>query len=198
MAQEMERVLDFGLGAGVRRCGLRGLDGGLFSTPALHSGGADGPSVLRIDARRQVPVQFEGVRRRAAFASQRRLLCKPGQLGGARRRRACVLAGSGVGRRCGRKAVHPHLRRGLDDKATGGIANVFDRDSCPGGDHLRTLWGPRVREVGLVEGGLETVSDAKWPAFARRQIQLLVKNGMALETARVYYLMTGLGREALE
>ena len=88
--------------------------------------------------------------------------------------------------------------QGLDDKIPSGVALLFDRDGCPGGDHFRMLWGRPVREVTFVGGGMDTVPDAKWPEFARRQILLLVQTGMPLETARGYYLMTGLTAEQLE
>ena len=87
---------------------------------------------------------------------------------------------------------------GLTNKCDGGTALLFDRWGCPGGDHFRKHSGPKLREVVLAGNGMVTVPDSQWPDFARRQVKLLVKAGLSLETARGYYLMTGVKPEELE
>ncbi len=82
---------------------------------------------------------------------------------------------------------------GLNKQSDRGIALLFDRYGCPGGDHFRSHWGPKLREVVLAGGGgMVQVPDSQWPAFARRQVKLLAKAGLPMKTAQYYYLMTGL------
>ena len=89
--------------------------------------------------------------------------------------------------------------QGLTNKVEGRIAILFDRDGCPGGDHFRKLWGPKVREVIYSNGaGLDTIPDERWAAFAKAQVRLLVANGIPKETAQSYYLLTGVSTEELE
>lgn len=84
---------------------------------------------------------------------------------------------------CGRVYV-----QGLSQTNNSGIALFFDKKPTPG-DHchfLRRIWAPSVREVWMI-GGDEAIRETEWPAFARRQVELLVAAGMAREQAERYY-----------
>lgn len=66
------------------------------------------------------------------------------------------------------------------------ICLLFDRRSVPGGDHFYGQ-GPPIREVSLLHGGMERISDGEWVEFSRRQVQLLQAAGWTREKAQEYY-----------
>jgi len=69
--------------------------------------------------------------------------------------------------------------QGLSETNDPQICILFDRNSCRGGDHFRSPWGHRVREVCLLDGSMQVIRDADWPAFSRRQVELLVAAGFS-------------------
>jgi hypothetical protein len=77
--------------------------------------------------------------------------------------------------------------QGLSETNNPEIALVFDRYPTPGGDHGRRPWGPPLREVALVDGGMQTIPEKKWPEFRRKQIELLVAEGFSRITAEKLY-----------
>jgi len=64
---------------------------------------------------------------------------------------------------------------------------LFDRNSCPGGDHFRSPWGRRVREVCMLDGSMEVIPDEDWLAFSQTQIELLVAAGFSRTNALHFY-----------
>src|SRR6185437_7262518 len=64
--------------------------------------------------------------------------------------------------------------QGLSTENNPEICILFDRNSCPGGDHRRSPWGHRVREACLLDGSMEVIPDGNWPSFSQRQVDLLV------------------------
>ena len=88
---------------------------------------------------------------------------------------------------CGRVYV-----QGLRLDSNPEVALLFDNVPTPGGDHchfLGRLWAPYGREVLLVDGSHGFIPEAEWPAFARRQVELLVAEGFAhAEAERLYGL----------
>jgi len=84
---------------------------------------------------------------------------------------------------CGRVYV-----QGLSATDNPEIALLFDKLPTPG-DHrhfLSRIGAPLVREVWTI-GGMRVVRESEWPAFAKRQIELLVGAGIAREQAERYY-----------
>jgi hypothetical protein len=77
--------------------------------------------------------------------------------------------------------------QGLSESNDPRICILFDRNSCRGGDHFRSPWGHRVREVCLLDGTMEVVPDEKWPEFSRQQIDLLVDAGFSRTNALHFY-----------
>jgi hypothetical protein len=77
--------------------------------------------------------------------------------------------------------------QGLSETNDLQIAILFDRKSCPGGDHFRRPWGPRLREISLLDGSMEVRSDKRWPEFASNQVDLLVQAGIPRAAAKKYY-----------
>jgi hypothetical protein len=76
---------------------------------------------------------------------------------------------------CGRVYI-----QGLTKKSNPEIALLFDKLPTPGGDHCHLparLWAPLGREVWLAGMGHEFVRERDWPAFARKQVELLVQEG---------------------
>ena len=70
------------------------------------------------------------------------------------------------------------------------IALLFDKLPTPGGDHChfpRRLFAPLAREVWTIGQGHLVVSETEWPAYSKRQIELLVKAGLPPEQAAMYY-----------
>jgi hypothetical protein len=65
----------------------------------------------------------------------------------------------------------------LSETNSGSIAILFDRRSTRGGDHFRSPWGRLMREVCMADGSMKTVSEDKWPVFAKEQVELLVDAG---------------------
>jgi hypothetical protein len=66
------------------------------------------------------------------------------------------------------------------------ICILFDRHSVPGGDHFYGRGQP-VREVCMLDGTMQTISDEMWPEFSRQQVELLVAAGWNREHAHDYY-----------
>jgi hypothetical protein len=77
--------------------------------------------------------------------------------------------------------------QGLSDTNNPEIALVFDRYPTRGGDHFRRPWGPPLRDVGLLDGSMESIREEKWPEFRRRQIELLVAEGISRAQAEKLY-----------
>ena len=70
------------------------------------------------------------------------------------------------------------------------IALLFDKLPTPGGDHcrgLRRIWTPLAREVFTISGGKELIWERDWPAFAKKQIEMLVAAGVPRQQAEGYY-----------
>jgi hypothetical protein len=74
-----------------------------------------------------------------------------------------------------------------EDKNDPQICILFDRNSCPGGDHGRSPWRHRVREVSMLDGSMQVISDEKWPEFSRKQVELLVAAGFSRTNALYFY-----------
>ena len=77
--------------------------------------------------------------------------------------------------------------QGLSETNNPQIAILWDKKSCPGGDHFRRPWGPLVREVCLLDGDMRIISETNWAVFASNQVELLVQDGIPRATARHYY-----------
>jgi hypothetical protein len=88
---------------------------------------------------------------------------------------------------CGRVYV-----QGLTTKSDGNIVVLFDKLPTPGGDHCHLpmrLWAPLGREVCYRDGTTNFILEAKWPEFAREQVELLAKAGFdRAEAERLYDL----------
>jgi hypothetical protein len=79
--------------------------------------------------------------------------------------------------------------QGLSDTNNPEIAVLFDKVAAPP-DHChfpRRLWSGSVREVCFVDGSWRTVPVAQWPDFARRQVELLVADGIPKAQAQQLY-----------
>ena len=57
------------------------------------------------------------------------------------------------------------------------VVMMFDKYPTRGGDHFRRPWGPLIRDVIMSDGFVRFMPEKRWPAFAREQIELLVKLG---------------------
>lgn len=77
--------------------------------------------------------------------------------------------------------------QGLSDTNDPEICVLFDRNSCRGGDHGRSPWRPRVRELCLLDGSMQVIRDEAWPEFSRKQVELLVAAGFARTNALHFY-----------
>jgi len=76
---------------------------------------------------------------------------------------------------CGRVYV-----QGLTRKSNPEIALLFDKLPSPGGDHCHMpfrLFARAGREVWCVGCSLHFIPESDWPAFAARQVELLVNEG---------------------
>src|SRR4029077_12562628 len=74
---------------------------------------------------------------------------------------------------CGRVYI-----QGLTTKSNREIALLFDKLPTPGGDHCFLpfrLWAPLGREVWLAGTGHIFVRESEWPAFTKKQVELLVQ-----------------------
>ena len=67
------------------------------------------------------------------------------------------------------------------------ICILFDHNSCRGGDHFRSPWGYRLREVLMLDGEMRRIRDDDWPEFSRRQVDLLVAAGFSRTNALHFY-----------
>jgi hypothetical protein len=82
---------------------------------------------------------------------------------------------------CGRVYI-----QGLTKNSNPEIALLFDKLPTPGGDHCHLpvrLWAPLGREVWLVGTGHTFVRESEWPEFARKQVELLVREGFERQEA---------------
>jgi hypothetical protein len=82
---------------------------------------------------------------------------------------------------CGRVYV-----QGLTKKSNAGLALLFDKLPSPGGDHCPMpfrLFAPLGREVWFVGCGHQFIKESEWPAFAARQVELLVEEGFPRDEA---------------
>ena len=77
--------------------------------------------------------------------------------------------------------------QGLSETNNPEIAILFDKKPTPGGDHFRRPWGPLVREVCLLDGSMQVIPDKSWSRFSSSQVELLVQDGIARETAQHYH-----------
>jgi len=77
--------------------------------------------------------------------------------------------------------------QGLSETNNYQIALVFDRYPTRGGDHFRRPWGPLLREVAMLDGSMEIIHEEKWPEFRRKQIDLLVAEGISRAQAEKLY-----------
>jgi len=77
--------------------------------------------------------------------------------------------------------------QGLSETNNPQIAILWDKKSSPGGDHFHRPWGPLLREVCLLDGSMQVISEKGWAGFVSNQVELLVQDGMARATARHYY-----------
>lgn len=76
--------------------------------------------------------------------------------------------------------------QGLSETNDSGICILFDRRSVPGGDHFYGSGKP-VREVCMLDGSMQAISDGRWGEFSRQQVELLVAAGFKREKALEYY-----------
>jgi hypothetical protein len=86
---------------------------------------------------------------------------------------------------CGRVYV-----QGLSETNNSEIALLFDKVPTPGGDHchcLARLTAPLCREVWTIGSDHRTIQESKWPEYARRQVELLVADGVPRKQAEQYY-----------
>jgi hypothetical protein len=84
---------------------------------------------------------------------------------------------------CGRVYV-----QGLSE-TNDGIALLFDKTPSPG-DHrhfLSRISAPSVREIWTIRSGMHIIRESEWPAYAKKQIQLLVEAGIPRKQAEAYY-----------
>lgn len=77
--------------------------------------------------------------------------------------------------------------QGLSETNDPEICVLFDRNSCKGGDHMRSPWGHRVRELCLLDGSMQVIRDEDWPEFSRKQVDLLVAAGFSRTDALHFY-----------
>ncbi len=76
--------------------------------------------------------------------------------------------------------------QGLSETNDPSLCILFDRRSVPGGDHFYGMGKP-LREACMLDGGMETILDQRWPEFCRKQVDLLVAAGWTREKALKYY-----------
>lgn len=77
--------------------------------------------------------------------------------------------------------------QGLSETNNPEIAILWDKKSSPGGDHFRRPWGPLLREVCLLDGSMQIISEKSWAGFVSNQVELLVQDGIPRVTAQHYY-----------
>lgn len=93
---------------------------------------------------------------------------------------------------CGRVYV-----QGLAETNNPTIAILFDKVPTPGGDHchlLRRLRAALSRDVLLLDGSQRGILESEWPDFAKKQIELLVKDGYDRSMAEQLYAEKGKAR----
>jgi len=97
-------------------------------------------------------------------------------------------------RRTGENAPESEFGRvyvqGLSKTNDPDIALLFDKLPTPGGDHchfLHRLFAPLGREIWTVGGVHRFIRENDWPAFSRKQVELLVAAGLPKEQAEMYY-----------
>lgn len=97
-------------------------------------------------------------------------------------------------RRTGENAPENEFGRvyvqGLSQTNDPEIVLLFDKLPTPGGDHchlLQRIFAPLAREVWTIGGVRQVIRETEWPAFSKRQIDLLVAAGVSREQAEIYY-----------
>jgi hypothetical protein len=76
--------------------------------------------------------------------------------------------------------------QGLSEANDPSVCVLFDGRSVPGGDHFYGSGKP-LREVCLLDGSMQAISDKQWPEFSRRQVDLLITVGFSRQKALEYY-----------
>ena len=87
--------------------------------------------------------------------------------------------------KCGRVYI-----QGLKESDDCNLVFLFDKKATPGGDHChlpQRIWAPLGREVLYITCQKDFISNDKWDAFAKDQIELLVETGIPREKAEWYY-----------
>jgi hypothetical protein len=80
--------------------------------------------------------------------------------------------------------------QGLSDTDSAEIAILFDKLPTPGGDHCHgfsRVGRPLAREVWTIGSDRRVIQESEWPAYSRRQVDLLIAAGIAPEQAARYY-----------
>ena len=83
--------------------------------------------------------------------------------------------------------------QGLNLKSNHDLIILFDQRPTPGGDHNPLpyrMWRARGREVLTLLGRLRFIPETEWPALARAQVEMLVKEGIARAEAERLYGLT--------
>jgi len=75
------------------------------------------------------------------------------------------------------KCSRVYLQGLSEDDMNGGVVIMFDRYPTPGGDHFRRPWGTPMRDAVMCGGWVEFITEERWPAFAKEQIERLVELG---------------------
>jgi hypothetical protein len=97
-------------------------------------------------------------------------------------------------KRTGKDLPEEECRRvyiqGLTKKSNPDLAVLFDKLPTPGGDHCTLpfrMWASLGREVWLIGMGHSFVQERDWPEFTRKQVELLVQEGLDREEAERLY-----------
>jgi hypothetical protein len=80
--------------------------------------------------------------------------------------------------------------QGLSETNDPEIALLFDKLPTPGGDHCHLfarISAPLGREVWTIGSGMPFIPESRWPAYSKRQIELLVAAGISRQQAETYY-----------
>lgn len=77
--------------------------------------------------------------------------------------------------------------QGLSETNDPSLCLLFDRNSCKGGDHFRSLWGHPLREACMLDGSMQVIRDEDWPEFSRKQVELLVAAGFSRTNVLQFY-----------
>ena len=75
------------------------------------------------------------------------------------------------------KCTRIYIQGLSEENAQDDVVMMFDKYPTPGGDHFRRPWGPLIRDVIMCDGHVQFMPEERWPAFAKEQIERLVKLG---------------------